>query len=278
MKTFRPLRWAIAMILALVCAAGAQNTAPVPVTFEVLSEPSGIELLTSIGSGTLIPEEGVTITTDRPDTLPEFIFSVSILDTLGDSLQTVAAISFTFGGSPTTFKDTFRIDELVYWPQYPVNGVDSLFAINFNNQSPVLASATTAADQFTILMRRVIEPALYTVDFVQDTVKGTAAACTSRIVYLGGKVKSIQFGIKSTVATPEINYTALYNNGFGWSQTTPPDTIMLATETIKAGANAWLWVDEKDIMAAQWLKVIRIGTAAADTSVMQEHIRLERSN
>lgn len=35
MKFSRPLRWAIAMILALVCAAGAQNTAPVPTTFKI---------------------------------------------------------------------------------------------------------------------------------------------------------------------------------------------------------------------------------------------------
>jgi len=277
MKTFRPLRWATAMILALVCAAGAQNTNPVSTEFDILSEPGGIELLVTQGSGTILPEQGVTILTNRPDTLPELSLSASIVDTIGDSTQTVAALRFIFGGNPETFRDTFPIDDFVYWPQYPVNGVDSLFAINFSHQSPVLASATTAADQFTIILRRVDDPALYVASFAQDTVKGTSTD-TSKMIYLGGKVKSVQFGIKSSGATPEINYTALYNNGFGWGQTTPPDTIMLATETVGAAANIWKWVDGKNIMAAQWLKVIRVGIVAADTLVVQEHIRLERSN
>jgi len=277
MKTFRPLRWATAMILALVCAAGAQNTNPISTVVSILSTPGGIELLSSQESGTILPEQGITITTNRPDTLPELMLSASILDTIRDSTQTIAALSFVFGGNSETFRDTFPIDDFVYWPQYTVNGVDSLFAINFSHQSPVLASATTKADQFTIILRHVDDPALYVASFAQDTVKGTSTD-TSKMIYLGGKVKSVQFGIKSSGATPEINYTALYNNGFGWGQTAPPDTIMLATETVGAGANIWKWVDDKDIMAAQWLKLIRVGTVAADTLVLQEHIKIERSD
>jgi len=277
MNSFRPLRWAIAMILALVCAAGAQNTSPVSTEFDILSVPGGIELIITQGSGTILPEEGVTIRTNRPDTLPELTLSASIIDTIRDSTQTIAALSFVFGGNHETFRDTFPIDDFVYWPQYKVHGVDSLFAINFSHQSPVLFSSTTKADQFTITLRHVIDPALYVASFAQDTVKGTSTD-TSKMIYLGGKVKSVQFGIKSSGATPEINYMALYNNGFGWGQTTPSDTIMLATETVIAAANIWKWVDGKDIMAAQWLKVIRVGTAAADTLVLQEHFRLERSD
>jgi len=276
-KSLRLLTAVLVSVWILHGSAIGQNTIPVSAEFDILDFKDGIELLVTQASGTLLPEEGVTITTNRPDTLPEIKLSASLLDTIRDSLQTVAAIMFSSGGNPKTFKDTFRIDELVYWPQYPVNGIDSLFAINFNNQSPVLAGQRSRADRFTIMIRRIEEPALHVVYFAQDTVKGISTD-TSRMLYLGGKVRSIQFGIRSSKATPEINYIACYNNGFGWGQTIPPDTIMLKTETDDAGANAWLWVDEKDIMAAQWMKIIRIGAAAADTTVMQEHIRLERSN
>lgn len=129
MKSFRPLRWAIAMILALVCAAGAQNTAPVPTTFKIFEKKN------IVGE----PLVSAAMVAD-PDTMPNIVLRAVVADTT-DSTHVDLNVTITYGPliASKNFTDV-RTDAELWLPDTTWNaGIpDSLFSIVMLDTRPLV--------------------------------------------------------------------------------------------------------------------------------------------
>lgn len=129
MKFSRPLRWAIVMILALVCAAGAQVTAPVPTTFKIFVKTN------------VVGEPLVSASLDAdPDTMPDIVLRAVVKDTT-DSTHVDLNVTITYGPliASKNFTDV-RTDAELWLPDTTWNsGIpDSLFSIVMLDTRPLV--------------------------------------------------------------------------------------------------------------------------------------------
>lgn len=161
--------------------------------------------------------------------------------------------------------DTLRpnvITGAAFW--LPVGGADipdSLFYV-------VPESSPSAGDEFTLLNTRIQPGDFYSfrLIFSTDTVKGTQTL-TSQPIWIGDGVSSLTFGLNPTDSTGII-YRSKYSltHGGPYLAYASSDTLADSTWTkTTADAGQWNYKSVTGIDVKRWMKVDRIGKAAADT-------------
>lgn len=256
--------WALIMLCAFASAVGAQVTSPVTTINQEF-----VEIQTGNTSGDLL--SSATLVNDRPDTLRPLIITVVLQDTIIDSTAMVLDVSTVYGGgSKTAYRDTVNIGWQLHLPERG-SDVDSIFTVELTNASP------TIGDRFQLKLVKIPADQGYTtvVPFASSTVSGTDAD-TSAAIYIGRGAMDVSFGFEPLGSdTTAATYRALYNLGLGWGMSVPADTIADSTYTWARGRDGLHLKDVGELLGAPWIKLIRNGTRATDTTTVRETIRIE---
>lgn len=131
-----------------------------------------------------------------------------------------------------------------------------------------LDSANVAAnDEFKLYSSAVADDAPRTAELVfsTDTIKGTSVD-TSEAIDVSEGVSAVTFGYANWGQTGAV-YEVIYNLGkrSPYGPAVPSDTLADSTGTRLTTAKLWRFWDT-DLAEAQWIKVIRRGKVAADTT------------
>ena len=265
MKIARLLLKGQLLLLALVSAAGAQNTAPVPITVAI-REPMEDVIEEQVGN--MLPaSDPITYQIARADTVSPFVLTIDV--TAVDSPSVTLRYTTNYNGTihPARTITRFSHQEVILPLGANTSGddmPDSLLSIRLN-------SSQTVGNRVRFERRLLPRGSPYWVEFEfsQDSVMGTASD-TSLTYKLEGGVAEALFGLYTAYATPEITYFMEYNVGLGWGALNPLDTLATATWTSNLTAAGWRYKHLIDRPSAYWYRMIRVGEATPDTGVVRQ--------
>lgn len=144
----RLLKMTVIMMLALASAVGAQVSTTASIQFTVNLIPMKLTAQNDFGS----LFNSVSINNSWPDTIKSFWMTGEVIAKITDSSRTVIKINHSWNGV-----DASEIDTVIIWEQFkaprksPSGAMqDSLLFLVFNNQSPIVKTASHPGSSFKI--------------------------------------------------------------------------------------------------------------------------------
>jgi len=227
MKLIRVTAVAASLIFFFATWGIAQNTSPVPTTFEVRAPT--IDEVTELTGDIIGDADAVTLEVPRADTVATFnlIFEVTGVDSPWVYFNYTTV--YDGQGQPAR-SDTALSHEQIYLPHRGIPGSvagmpDSLLSLRINS--------TQVVGNILRVRRRALprgSPYWLELEFPTDSIKGTAQD-TSNAYQLEGGIEEALFSFYSDFATPEITYFVDYFTGLGWGALNPLDTLAGKTWT-----------------------------------------------